>query len=89
MNGQDAKAVCDFFTAASALLAALHWLRASSQPVGVPIAGIWGDSDLAEEMRQDAPKILRGAKLNRVAALLTGVSALFQFLSWIVPRLWH
>ena len=87
MNGLDAKAVCDFAAAVAALLAAVFWVGAASQPVGVPVGGIFSDSDIAQKMREDAPKILRGAKLNRVAAALTGASALFQFLAWFVQTL--
>jgi hypothetical protein len=88
MNGQDAKAACEFAAAVAALLAAGFWFWAASHPVEVPLGTPWGDSPQAMQMKKDAPKILRGASLNRIAAAFTGVSALFQFLVWLVPHLW-
>jgi hypothetical protein len=89
MIAEDAKAFCEFAGAVTALSAAALWFWAASHPVGVPGAAQWAESPRAKQMAEEAPKIRRGAALNRAAAAFTGVSALFQFLAWLVPRLWH
>jgi hypothetical protein len=40
-------------------------------------------------LRQRKKNIGVGARFNRIAALLTGISALAQFSAWIVTKLWH
>jgi hypothetical protein len=86
-SAQHANAVCDFIAAIAALSAALVWFAAASHPVGIPGPSMYGGP--TPEMKAHANKIKRGAILNRVAAALTGISALAQFTAWLIPKLSH
>ena len=77
-----AKAACEFSAAIAALLAAVTWFAAASHPVGIPGPSQYGGPP--PEMIAHANKIKRGAALNRIAAALTGMSALAQFVAWLV-----
>jgi hypothetical protein len=89
MTPQSAKAVCEGISAIAALFAAAFWFAAARHPVGVPGPAAYIDTPLLRQIAAHGRKILRGAKLNQAAAALTGVSALAQFLAWLVPKLWH
>ncbi len=83
-------ATCNGLAAIFALVAAVLWMLAARQPVGVPglspyISGL--DDPILKEMQAHGEKILRGASLNKRAAFFAGLSALASFLSWLLPRL--
>lgn len=82
------KAWCDLVSAVFALSAATAWFIAASHPVATPGPGMWGTSDpnhpVNVGLRKQGARILRGVAWNRVAAGLTGCSALASFLSWAV-----
>jgi hypothetical protein len=71
-----------FAAAIAALLAAAAWFAAASHPVGIPGPSEYGGP--SPGMIAHANKIMRGAALNRIAAALTGISSLAQFVAWAV-----
>jgi hypothetical protein len=77
-----AKSICECVAGIAALLAAVTWFAAASHPVGIPGPSQYGGP--TPEMITHANKIKRGAALNRIAAALTGISALAQFAAWLV-----
>jgi hypothetical protein len=79
------KAIFDGVAAIAALFAAVAWFVAATHPVGVPGPTGYGGG-ISEEQKAEGVRILRGAKWNRWAALLTATSALFQFLGWVVSK---
>jgi hypothetical protein len=82
---------CNLITAIFALAASIAWIAAAYHPVGVPGLSVRMPSDrndpLWKKIESQGRKILRGAKLNFWAALLTGLSAGVQFLSWLLPKI--
>jgi hypothetical protein len=87
MTGHEIKAICEFVSAMSALFAAAFWFAAARHPVstggGPAFYAPPPDHPLWAQMKAHGERILRGAKLNQVAAALTGISALAQFLAWL------
>jgi|HubBroStandDraft_2_1064218.scaffolds.fasta_scaffold145923_2 hypothetical protein len=87
MTPHSTQAVCEGISAIAALLAAVLWFSAARHPVGVPGPGALVNTALLKEIAAHGRKILRGASLNKWAAASTGVSALFQFAAWLLPKL--
>jgi hypothetical protein len=89
--GASVKAICDFVSAIFALAAAVAWFVAASHPVALPGPGMWGHDDPKSPgmvaLRDQAARVLRGVRWNKVVAILTGCSALGMFLSWLLPRM--
>ena len=93
INAENAKTACECIAAIFALLAAAFWFAAACFPVGVAGLPVLMPQDrnnpLWGQIKIRGDKILRGAGLNRIAAALTGVSALAQALALMAPRIWH
>jgi hypothetical protein len=89
LSVESIKAVCDGSAAIFALGAAIVWFMASFAPVGSGGPSPYMPYDLNDPLwkaiRANGERILRGARLNRYAAFLTGLSAFAMFLSWLLP----
>jgi hypothetical protein len=91
MRSEDAKAICEFLSAIAALAAAAFWFAAACQPVPSDGPQPMGSRDPAvvAHYGERKKKIGMGARFNRIAAALTGLSALTQFSAWLIVKLWH
>jgi len=87
MTSVDIKALCDAASALFALSAAAAWFRAASFPVGVDGPPVYMNAELLKQSQARGERILRGARWNRWAALLAGLSALASAISWAFPLL--
>lgn len=91
MCGGAVRAWCEAAAAIFALLAAIAWIIAARHPVGVPGPSAYMPADsnhpLYREIREHGDRIVRGARWNQLAALLTGLSSLAAFMAWLLPRL--
>jgi hypothetical protein len=92
-HAECAKSACECIAAIFALLAAGFWFAAACYPVGVPGLPVIMPQDrthpLWGQIKAHGDKILRGAGLNRIAAALTGVSALAQALALMASHIWR
>jgi hypothetical protein len=82
--------VFELLAALAALAAGIAWYRAAQKPVAKPgpTPYVSGDVNhpMYQEMRAAGEKIERGAILNRRAAALAALSALFAILAFVTER---
>ena len=90
MTAESVRALCEGIAALAALLAAAYWFAAARQPVPSDGPQPFGTLDPAVNAyyAERKRKISMGARFNRIAALLTGISALAQFSAWLIVKLW-
>jgi len=82
----DIKGSCDFIAAILAFAAAAAWFTAARQRVAKKEPAMWSESAEHPAVRALNAGIERGVRWNQRAALLTGLSALATFLSWLSQR---
>ena len=81
-----AKAICDFLAAILAFFAAGAWFLAARSPVPFITYPSSSDPSAQTAALECYQGFLRGGIWNRRAAILTGLSALCSFFTWLISN---